>query len=167
MLENLDKKTKLKTSILFTVILLVLVLILCGASFLAKHNWNSKLAENVMTVLSESRPEEFSDGQYSVGKISPMKSTISVSSNLFTLVRKGHKDKYALITRMTTYYGPQAAVFLYDESEGVTFEGFACLNSRIEKQIGNKDSDIILNYWIKKAEKIFAAEGITNGGQNE
>lgn len=168
MLENLDKKTKLKTFILFTVILILMTAILSGFAFLARKNWNNRLAVNVNEVLQTNMPEVFNENGLTVGKAVKINSTIAVSSNVFEIVNsKGSAVKYALITRITTYYGPQAAVFLYDEKEGISFAGFACLNSRVLNQFNNKDSDIILNYWTKNAEKIFNAAGVLKGAANE
>ena len=76
-------------------------------------------------------------------------------------------ENYALITRITTYYGPQAAVFLFNGDKGISFEGFACLKSRVLKQFENKESDIILNYWTKNAEKIFLSAGVGREDENE
>lgn len=168
MLDKLDNKTKLKTFILFTSILVVMTLLLSGFALLAKKNWNSRLAANVEQVLQTSRPEEFNDKGLSVGNPVKINSTVSVSSNVYEIVdQKNNVEKYALITRITTYYGPQAAVFLFDKTTGITFEGFACIKSRVLKQFDNKDTDIILNYWTNNAEKIFHAAGISKEGNNE
>ena len=48
MLDNLDNKTKLKTFIIFTAILILMTLILSGFTLLARKNWNNRLAENVV-----------------------------------------------------------------------------------------------------------------------
>lgn len=170
MLDNLDSVTKnrLKTYSIFTAILLLMILILSGFTYLAKSNWNTKLAENVEDVLKVSRPAEFSEGRLRIGNPVDMNSTISVSSNMYEVVNNFDKVvKHALITRVTTYYGPMAAVYLYDKKDGVTFEGFACLNSRVSAQFINTESDLILNYWKDKAEKIFENAGIIEGADNE
>lgn len=170
MLDNLDAITKnrLKIFSIFTSILVLMILILSGFAFLAKSSWNSKLAVNISEVLFSSRPEEFGEGKLKVGNPVPINSAISVSSNMYEIVNNSGKvSKYALITRVNTYYGPQAAVYLYDQKNGVTFEGFACLNSRVAAQFVNIESDIILNHWIEKAETIFNDALSTKGAKNE
>lgn len=168
MLDNLDNKTKLKTFIIFTAILILMTLILSGFTLLARKNWNNRLAENVEVVLQTSRPDEFKDKGLMVGKVVKINSTAAVSSNVYEIVNQNNTvENYALITRITTYYGPQAAVFLFNDDKGISFEGFACLKSRVLKQFENKESDIILNYWTKNAEKIFLSAGVGREDENE
>ena len=168
MLDNLDNKTKLKTFIIFTAILILMTLILSGFALLARKNWNNRLVENVEVVLQASRPDEFNEKGLMIGKAVKINSTAAVSSNVYEIVNNNNTvEKYALITRITTYYGPQAGVFLFDKDKGISFEGFACLKSRVLKQFENIDSDIILNYWTKNAEKICQSAGVGKEGENE
>lgn len=163
MLDDLNKgeKNKLKILGFFSVFLLAIILILSGMIFFAKKNWNQGLAKNVLTVLFETRPDEFANGKYKLGKPIKINSTISVSSNMYEVLSENNDVvKYALITRVTTYYGPLAAVYLYDDFDGVSFEGFACLNGRIKKQLVNRDTDLILKYWNEQAKKIFVAANL-------
>ena len=118
---NNDTKTNLRNFLFFAGIILGMTLILTGFSFLAKNNWNSKLGLQVEAVLEKSRPLDFPN-RLMVGEVIKIDSTIAANSAMYTIGGKtSHTEKYALITRVTTYYGPQAAVFLYDSEKGVTF----------------------------------------------
>lgn len=166
MLETVDKSTKdkLKTFLCFIGILILMILILIPFIFLAKNSWNEKLKNQVEIVLENSRNEEYSKS-LSIGKPVKINSTIAVSSNMYKVISvNDSKQRYALITRVTTYYGPQAGVFYFDENKKVSFEGFACLNERVSKQIKNSDNDITIKYWENQASKIFNQVLLENSG---
>lgn len=167
MLDNTNE-TRLKTFAFFTTILLVMTLVLTGFILLGKQNWNYRLAYNVEEVMKTSRPLDFPE-KFAVGKPVKINSGIATSSNLYEIVdlKSNRVTNYALITRVTTYYGPQAAVFFYDDVKGVTFEGFACLHSRIMKQFDNKDSDLVIKFWKQTAEKVFKDSIAEKGAGNE
>ena len=169
MFETMDKnsKTLLKNYLFFIATLFLMALVLTGFSFLGKKNWNNKLKTQVQAVLEKSRPLDFAQ-KLSVGDVVKINSTIAANSAMYKINRPSSRtEKYALITRVTTYYGPQAAVFLYDTEKGVSFEGFACINSRVEKQFDNLDSELIIKYWKDKAQKIFEAVSEDEGAKNE
>lgn len=160
MRDNLDTKKQTITFLLFTAIIVVMTLILVGFIFLAKSSWNNRLAVNVYEVLQNSNAE-FSQNNLRVGNPVKINSTAAVSSNVYEIIDDNDNVvNYALITRVSTYYGPQAGVFLFNQGSTITFEGFACLNSRVTNQLENRETDIILKHWNKNAEKIFAASEI-------
>ncbi|MBQ0002631.1 MAG: hypothetical protein KBT21_03755 [Treponema sp.] len=157
MLETIDKETKLKvkTYLIFTSLLIVMALLLTSFSLLARKNWNNQLRVHVETVLENSRPEEF-PAKYSIGNPVKINSSISVSSNMYEITSKSNKtSKYVLITRITSYWGPLAAVFLYDGNGVVTFEGFVFPSKRIESQFDNAENELSIKYWKNKALVIF------------
>lgn len=168
MLETIDEITKKRLRIfsLFTATLLVMSLVLTGFTFLAKKSWNKKLRIQIEKVLEQSRPLDFPD-KFKMGKPVKINSTAAVSSNIYEVVSSsGKTEYYALITRITTFYGPQAVVFLYDKEQGVSFEGFACLNSRVLKQLENKETDLSVKFWTEQAKKIFE-NSVYNDGVND
>lgn len=167
MLETSDSKLKLKTCIIFTSVIMVMTLLLIGFSFLAKKKYNYKLKNQVEIVMHNHRPLEFPE-KYQIGDQINVKSSIAVSSNMYSVVNSSNKVvRYVLITRVTTFYGPQAAVFLYDKVQGVTFEGFCCVNERLSSQFENPNSDLIIKYWKNQALKIFKSSVDEIGGHNE
>lgn len=168
MFETIDKDTKLKakTYFVFTIIIIVMTLILSVFSVLSRKNWNNQLRTQVETVLQKSRPEDF-PAKYTVGKPVKIKSSIAVSSNMYEITSShSSSKKYVLITRVTSYWGPLAGVFLYDKDSGVTFEGFALSSERIEKQFNNTERDITIKYWTEKVRQIFE-QTLNEGEKNE
>lgn len=157
MLEKIDNPTedKLKSFLYFILIIFLMILILVGFVLLSNNSSSNKLKNQIEFVLENSRSEEYSKS-LSIGRPVKINSAIAVSSNVFEVISvKDTLPRYALITRVTTYYGPQAAVFYYDENKEVSFEGFACLNNRVSNQVKINDYDLTLNYWKTKAAKIF------------
>lgn len=157
MFETIDKDTKLKakTYFIFTSLIIIMTVILSVFSLLARKNWNDKLREQVEIVLHQSRPDDF-PAKYTVSDPVKINSSIAVSSNMYEITSSSSKSKkYVLITRVTSYWGPLAGVFLFDEENGVTFEGFALSSERIEKQFKNSDTDIVVKHWTEKAHQIF------------
>lgn len=169
MFETMDITTKRRIQVFssFTGIAILLALILSGMTLLAKNKAASGLVPAIETVLEKNRPLDFPE-KYSIGKNIPVLSSSSVSTSLYEVIdKKGKVVNYVLITRVSTYYGPQAGVFLYDEQKGVSFEGFACLESRVSKQFENKESDIIIKYWKDNAMKIFKESIPVKGADHE
>ncbi|MBQ0162018.1 MAG: hypothetical protein KBS84_02515 [Treponema sp.] len=157
MFETIDKDTKLKgkTYLVFTSLIIVMALILTGFSLLARKSWNEQLKEQVQTVLEKSRPDDF-PSKYTIGKPVKINSSLAVSSNMYKITSStSNAKKYVLITRVTSYWGPLAAVFLYDKESGVSFEGFALSSERIETQFTNTEADITIKHWTEKAKIIF------------
>lgn len=168
MFETMDKNTKvrIKNFSIFASLIIVLTGILCVLCLIANPNWNNGLRIQVQKTLEKSRPLDY-PAKYHVGKAVQIENSSSVSSALFEVNDSKEKfSGYAFITRMTTYYGPQAAVFLYSKNGDISFEGFANLESRVASQIKNSDSDIIIKYWIKKAKTIIE-KSIEGGAFNE
>lgn len=164
--NNSDKKLELKTLISFFVAILLMILLLIAFSFIAKKSWNNKLKIQIEKVLEQKYPEKFPNS-YQIGESVSINSTIAVSSNMYKIMSNGNfSNQYIVITRVTTYYGPQAAVFTINKYGEVSFEGFACLNSRIKNQLSNSETDITLKFWKKQVEKIYQ-ETINLGGQDE
>lgn len=165
---DITTKKRLRTLLFFTVFLLVMTMILAGFSLLAEKKWNEKLSVQVETVLEESRPLDFPK-KYTVAEPVKINSLAAVSSNMYRIVPVSGNggDLFALITRVTTFYGPQAAVFLYGADHRVSFEGFACLNSRVARYFENKDSDLAVRFWISQAAKIFENSVHSDGARYE
>lgn len=165
MFETIDKETKLKvkTYLIFTSLILVMTLILTGFSLLSRKNWDNQLRTQVETVLQNSRPDEF-PAKYTVGDAIKINSSIAVSSNMYKITSSSSmSEKYVLITRVTSYWGPLAAVFLYDENHFVTFEGFAFPSKRLEIQFNETENDLTIKYWKNKARNIFE-QTLNKGG---
>ncbi|MBR5934466.1 MAG: hypothetical protein IK002_10825 [Treponema sp.] len=167
MLETTDSKIRLKTFAFFTCIIMAMSVILILFALFAKKNYTNKLKTQVEIVMHDHRPLEFPE-KYRVGEAIQINSSIAVSSSMYAVVTNSSSPvRYVLVTRVTTYYGPQAAVFLYDKKQGVTFEGFCCLNQRIKQQFENPNSDLIIKYWKEQALKIFEASVPELGGYDE
>ena len=131
-------------SIIFTGMLLAFFLILSCAIFLGRKNWDKGLRLAVEQVLPAS--------EWQCGNAIPINSNFSISSALYEIVniKSPSKKSYALVLRISTYFGPLPAVFLYQDGKA-TFEGIAYLNNSIAKEFKENKFNRQIDYWTNTA----------------
>lgn len=160
MLDNYSKPPKLqiKTFLIFLGTVVVMLGILIGMTLASKNSWKNGLSQAVNNVLEKTDDAELA--QLKAMFYVDIPSNLANSSACFKLAEeknsKKETGKYAVITRVTTYYGPQAAVFIFDMgSRKTTFVGFAELDGCIAKACGETERDTIIRYWSKKITFLF------------
>jgi hypothetical protein len=112
---------------------------------IASSSWRAGLKEQTAFVLEKKYP-----GEFAVGDFIPFTSALGVNGAAYALNNaKGTAafDKYAVIMRVGTAYGPVVCVFMCGQGKAV-FEGFASGH-----EIINFDSPMLfsqLSYWEKR-----------------
>ena len=117
--------------------------ILAGMIFAGKKNWEKGLRLAVEQVLPAN--------EWQCGDIIPLDSSYSVSAACFKIsnIKSPSKKSYALILRISSYWGPLPAVFLFQDDRA-TFEGIAYLNNSVAKEFSeNKFNHPVIYTWIR------------------
>lgn len=116
----------------------------------SRKSWNNNLKVAVEKVLDDVNPN-----QWSVGNNVPIKNPMKMNASCYEArnIKDGTLQK-AVILRTATLYGPQAAVFLYDDNNVVTFVGYSSLHGRINEEINYALNDKRIEYWQKKLPEI-------------
>ena len=144
----------IKKCLIFLSVIFLCIAFLILPTVFTKKIYVNKLKTNVETVLEKSRPIDFNT-KFTVGENIKINSPLSYSTCVYKINSPSYSVKYVLITRVTNFYGPQCAIFTFDEKQGTLFEGFTNIPSRIENQIYTKNNDLIIKHWTKKANDLF------------
>ena len=144
---NEKGKKLLFQSAAFTGIILAFFVILAGMILAGKKNWENGLRLAVEQVLP---PNE-----WQCGDAIPLDSSYSVSAACFKIsnIKSPSKKYCALVLRISTYYGPLPAVFLY-QNDKAAFEGIAYMNNSISKEFAENKFNRQLEYWTDTATLI-------------
>ena len=144
---NEKGKTLLFQSAIFTGIILAFFIILAGMIFAGKKNWEKGLRLAVEQVLP---PNE-----WQCGDMVPLNSNYSVSAACYKVsnIKSPSKKYYALVLRISTYFGPLPAVFLY-QGDKAAFEGIAYLNNSVAKEFNENKFNRQIDYWTDTATLI-------------
>jgi len=134
-------------SAIFTGIILAFFIILAGMIFAGKKNWEKGLRLAVEQVLPAN--------EWQCGDIIPLDSSYSVSAACFKIsnIKSPSKKYCALILRISTYFGPLPAVFLYQDDKA-TFEGIAYFNNSVAKEFSENKFNRQIDYWTDTAALI-------------
>lgn len=151
---NLDNKSKriLKNFLIFFGLIFGMAAILVIFSLAAGNSWKIGLAVEVQSVLYS-----YPDGQYTVGKNLELKSALSTSSAVYSLIKKDERKNekyYGIIVRIPSVLGPLPAVFIYNDSKGVSFAGYAVDNGKAEETVDIRIANSIMSYWEEMIPKI-------------
>ncbi len=139
-------KKSLIQSGFFTGIILALFLILSLFTVLSRSNWERGLRSAVEDV--------FTDDDFRVGDMVKIDSAFSVSGAVFELdSNKTRSKNYALILRITGYYGPLPAVFIYQDGK-VSFKGIAYFKNSVSREFDKNEFDAQISYWTARAKDI-------------
>ena len=149
-MHEINNKTFFKNYAFFLVILLVIFSILSYSTYHSRKSWNKNLATSIQKVL-----DEYQSSTWKIESAIPVKSPVSVNTAAYQVRNKidGTVAK-AVMVRITTFYGPLPAVFIYREGEDVEFAGYASLHGIIKMQLENTKSDKRREYWESKVPEI-------------
>lgn len=144
---NEKGKKLLFQSAVFTGIILAFFIILAGMVFAGKNNWDKGLRLAVEQVLPPS--------EWQCAEAIPLNSNYSVSAACYKVsnIKSPSKKYFALVLRISTYFGPLPAVFLY-QNDRASFEGIAYLNNSISKEFSENKFNRQLDYWTDTATLI-------------
>lgn len=153
-MQEITNKSFFRNYSFFVVILIVIFGLLIYPVLVSKKSWNTNLKTSVQKVLDEYNP-----GAWEV--IEPIEINKPISSNCAAYTVKSINNKSdkveAIILRITTFYGPLPAVYLYfpeREIDSVVFAGYSSLHGRVRTQLNNNIIDKRQEYWIKKIPEI-------------
>ena len=136
----------------FLLIILVIFGLLIYPVILSRKSWTYNLKTSVQKVLDEYQNE------WTVTTPIEINKPVTTSCAAYNIKNKntGEQAK-AVILRVTTFYGPLPAVFIYDESQTenkVIFAGYSSLHGRVKTQLDQADSDKRREYWQSKIPEI-------------
>ena len=121
----------------------------------ARDSWEYGLRGQVAEVLGHSDIEI----SFSLGQMEAVDSPFAVSLAVFPLIEDDEHqrsaERYAVIIRIPTLFGPVPAVFLYEDGQkAADFIGFATLNKRIEAAVESNARHTQIAYWGKRIPAI-------------
>lgn len=139
----------------FVVLLLIVFGILSYSAVLSRKSWTVNLGKSVQKTL-----DEYETGTWHVESPVNIDKPVSINSAAYTVKNKNTgEEKVAVIIRITTFYGPLPAVYLYDEVNGAIFAGYSSLHGRIREQLLAPKSDKRREYWQRKIPEILNQAG--------
>ncbi len=132
---------------IFTGIIILMFDILVFFSYIGHSSWEKGLKNQLVQTISENSLP------YTVDSFLPIQSSFAVSSAAFLL--KDSEDSYAtaLILRVVTLYGPQAAVFVCKDEE-VQFVSFLTLNEKSQNAVRKASEKSQIAYWKSRIPRI-------------
>ncbi len=144
---NENGKRQLFQSLVFTGIILAFFVILAALVFAGKKNWEKGLRLAVEQLLPAN--------EWQCGDMIPVNSSYSVSAACFKVanIKAPSKKSYALILRISSYYGPLPAVFLFQDDKAV-FQGIACFNNSVAREFAENKFNRQMDYWTETAALI-------------
>ncbi len=120
---------------------------------LSRGNWERGLRRAVQNVLPPS--------EYSVGRMLRLEegdgnfACFEISRNSNNAFRE-HSEGFAIVMRITSYYGPLPAIFIREGGE-TRFVGIAYLSSSVAEEFSEADRSRSMDFWIGRADEIFDA----------
>ena len=151
-LEENSKKTLAVRGLIFVFFIFILSGFIVLFSFLSRSSYTEGLKNNIKTVTEKS--EDYKN--YKIGEELRLLSPLSNSSHAFRI--NNQEEKFFVISRIQTYYGPQCAVFFYDlKNSKSAFLGFSCIKGKAEKSIEDSALASSIPYWQKKIEDVLAS----------
>ncbi len=136
---------------IFSGIIGALLLLLSMFMLLSRNSWENGLRAAVENVLPS--PEYFVEKEIPVDK----KSNDAICFELLHNRDDGQTSasrQMALVMRITTYYGPLPAVFIYEDGQ-TRFEGIAYLKSSLKREFLETENNRQMSFWLSSARKIF------------
>lgn len=147
-----DVKRNFRTFAVFFGIIFGMTAILVVFTLVSRTSWETGLAYDVQSVLNE-----YSDGEYTVGKYLHLQSAFSTSSAVYSLLKKdgnGQGRYYGVMVRIPSIVGPVPAVFVYSEKDGVQFAGYAVDMGKVGAASAISVSSGIMAYWERLIPEI-------------
>ncbi len=138
-------KTLLIKGGIFCASLAVVFGILVVSVFFAGRSWKKGLMAEVSTVL-EKNESDFVPYEYV-----RVKSNLTVGIAVFRCKDSRGAQSYGVISRVSTLYGPMAAVYLYsDNSPSAEFVDFVLPEGSVHERVSNASIHSQIDYWGKK-----------------
>lgn len=155
------KKISIKAGI-FCGILVILFGLLVTLSLVSRNSWRTGLRNEIEKVFALN-----SISEYSVGEYVRLNSGMSVNCAIYKVNSVDENRKsfdHAVIIRVPTLYGPMAAVYLYNCTNGkVDFVDFAQLDVPVSKSVKNSSMNSQIAYWADKIPVI--VKNLDEGGK--
>lgn len=148
-----EKKRYLISFSIFFGIIFGLTAILVTFTLISRNSWKAGLAVEMQHVLDS---YESGDSHFTVGKNITLNSTLSTSTAVYSLLKKGGKSGayYGVIVRIPSILGPLPAVFVYNENSGVFFAGYAVDNGKASDAVDIRIESNVMKYWEEMIPKI-------------
>ena len=149
-MQEITNKRFFRNYAFFILILVVIFAILTYSVIVSKKSWSNNLANSVQKVLNE-----YENGRWTVEDNISINGPISVNCAAYNIKdKKNNSNAKAIIIRVTTFYGPLPAVFIYEQKDDITFAGWSSLHGRIRRESLSSRSNKRLEYWKSKLPEI-------------
>lgn len=149
---NDTKLNEISTKIFFIkygicLLFLSLVLgILIYTTTIANRSWKNNLRNSVYFCLNEKQP-----GNWTLGEFIELDNPFSTSCACYKAIKKdSDANYYAVIARITTFYGPMNCVFIYEPEGEVTFIGPTMIHGRIKERISETFFSVRIRYFSER-----------------
>ena len=113
--------------------------------------WDRNLRATVEYTLAETEPDTWDIGQ-------PVRidSPLSTGAACFEARNKktGENSKVVII-RIQTFYGPNAGIYIVENSGKISFKGYSSLHGRVNAQLANSLSGRRVEYWNMRIAEMF------------
>lgn len=157
MLSQRNKEILAKTGMLagaFIVAFALLVLMV----FASRGSKDRGLRETIERTVEAYRP-----GAFAIGGKADFKSSLSSSCAVYECEIKDNPDLecYALAMRITTFAGPEPAVFVCTRT-GAQFIGYCIDNGKLEPVLNPEHSPANIRYWQYELPGILLKAGVFN-----
>ena len=150
---EINTRETLRVFGIFTGILVFLFLLDVGFIRLAQKNWSSGMYNALSAILDEKQP-----GVWRVDRSLKINAPFSTSAQAFEVQNmQNGKRARAVVVRTTTIFGPYPAVFIYDNTTGSEFIGYACISGRIKRLLEEDSNSVSRNYWSARVKDILDA----------
>ncbi len=148
-IETVDNEKKL-----FYKMLLVKCGIFCGIlagffavlvlfTLLGRNSWKNGLKKETAQVLKENGVENIELGNWV-----KIRSALTVSVSVYEAFgENSESEKYAVIVRVPTLYGPVPAVYVYSAPDSVEFIGFSHIAGKTNAHIKDNSINSQIEYW--------------------
>ena len=147
-------KKQLKKLGAFTLILFLSMGLLILAILLSRKSWEQGLQEQVSLILQEE------ESPYSVNIMEKYKTSFSLSFASFSLLKDNRLafGVHAVLIRVTGLYGPNVALYIYDENTGLAeFKQFVALHGKANAAIVSVSLNSQIAYWKNRIPLIFSS----------
>lgn len=145
-MQEITNKKFFKNYAFFLLILIVIFTVLTYAVTASRKSWTTNLGVSVQKVLDEYQPNT-----WKVDANIPIKTPVSINSAAYVIKNKRDGSvASAVIVRITTFYGPIPAVYIYQKDQQVEFAGYSSLHGRINNLLRSNISDKRREYWQSK-----------------
>ena len=113
--------------------------------------WNNNLKASVEYMLEETEPDT-----WDLGNTIRIQNPVSTGAACFEARnKKSGENCKAIIIRLQTFYGPQAGVYIIDNSGKVDFKGYSSLHGRVSIQLTKSFSGRRVEYWKMRIAEMY------------